>query len=1112
MANDSFVHLHVHSEYSMLDGAARVSRLMEAAVEQGMPAIAVTDHGNNFGAYDFWKQATAAGIKPIIGTEAYVTPGTPRSDKTRVRWGNGGEDDVSGSGAYTHMTLLAENTEGMHNLFRLSSLASIEGYYFKPRMDRELLSTLRARASSPRPAASSGEVQTRLRLGQYDEARKAAGGVPRHLRQGELLRRDHGPRHRHRAPRDAATCSGSRKSSTCRSWPPTTCTTRTRTTRARTRRCSACSPARPSTTRTASSSTPTSSTSSRPRRCAQLFRDHPEACDNTLLIAERCEVEFEQARTHAALPGARGRDRGDLVRQGGRDRAAAALPRRPSRRAPRAGRLRDRRHHADGLPRLLPRRRRLHQLGEEQRHPRRARAAARAPARWPRTRWASPSSTRSQHGLIFERFLNPERVSMPDFDVDFDDRRRGEVIRYVTEKYGDERVAQIVTYGTIKAKQALKDSRARARLAVSVGEKLTKAMPPAVMGKDMPLGDIFDQGSERYKEAADFRADRRDRPRGGQGLRHRARHREPQAAVGRARRRRDHVDRAADRHPPDHEARAGRPDRHAVRLAAARVARPASRWTSSGCATSRSSTTRSTTSSRTAARRSCSKTSTSTPTSDLRPARARRHARRVPARRRPDARPAAADEADNFEDISAVIALYRPGPMGMNSHTNYALRKNGLQQIDAIHPELAEPLREILDTTYGLIVYQEQVMAVAQKVAGFTLGQADILRRAMGKKKKSELDKQFADFEAGMQANGYCKQAVKTLWDILMPFADYAFNKAHCAGYGVLSYWTAYLKAHYPAEYMAALLTSVGDSKDKLGIYLNECRRMGIKVLAARRQRVDRATSPPCRCEGEATSASASARCATSAPTSSTAIRAAREEKGRFDVVPRLPAQGADPGREQAHGRVADQGGRVRLARRDPPRAHGDPRGRRRGAPSASSATRPTARSASTSTACGTSRRRVDAGARPAGVGQARQARLRARDARPLRLRPPARRPRARSSPSTRRIVDRRPARRRGRPTTASTVTIAGLVTSVQHRTARNSGNQYGIIRSRTSAARSPSCSSARPTRSSRRRSSNDSIVVVQGRVSVRDDGMNLHAVQHVLARHRRRASAPARS
>jgi len=185
-----------------------------------------------------------------------------------------------------------------------------------------------------------------------------------------------------------------------------------------------------------------------------------------------------------------------------------------------------------------------------------------------------------------------------------------------------------------------------------------------------------------------------------------------------------------------------------------------------------------------------------------------------------------------FEHISAVIALYRPGPMGMNSHTNYALRKNGQQDVDSVHPELSESLSEVLDPTYGLIVYQEQVMAAAQKAAGFTLGKADLLRRAMGKKNKEELDKQYEGFSDGMKANGYSEEAIKALWDTLLPFADYAFNRAHSAAYGVLSYWTAYLKANYPAEYMAALLTSVGDSKDKLGLYLSECRRMGINVLA----------------------------------------------------------------------------------------------------------------------------------------------------------------------------------------------------------------------------------------------------------------------------------------
>jgi DNA polymerase-3 subunit alpha len=188
-------------------------------------------------------------------------------------------------------------------------------------------------------------------------------------------------------------------------------------------------------------------------------------------------------------------------------------------------------------------------------------------------------------------------------------------------------------------------------------------------------------------------------------------------------------------------------------------------------------------------------------------------------------------QPDSFEDISAVLALYRPGPMGANAHNDYADRKNGRKPVVPIHPELEEPLSEILGDTYGLIVYQEQVMAIAQKLAGYSLGKADLLRRAMSKKKREILKKEFVPFEAGMHANDFSDEAITRLWEILVPFSDYAFNKAHTAGYGMVSYWTAYLKANYPAEYMAALLTSVKDDKDRSAIYLNECRRMGIKVL-----------------------------------------------------------------------------------------------------------------------------------------------------------------------------------------------------------------------------------------------------------------------------------------
>ncbi len=246
---------------------------------------------------------------------------------------------------------------------------------------------------------------------------------------------------------------------------------------------------------------------------------------------------------------------------------------------------------------------------------------------------------------------------------------------------------------------------------------------------------------------------------------------------------------------------------------------------------------------------------------------------------------------DNFEDISAALALYRPGPMGANSHTNYALRKNKQQEITPIHPELEEPLKEILGTTYGLIVYQEQVMAIAQKVAGYSLGGADLLRRAMGKKKKSELDKQYEFFEKGMQDNGYSKEAIKALWDILLPFSDYAFNKAHTAGYGLVSYWTAYLKANYRAEYMAALLTSVQGRQGQVGPLPQRVPPHGHQGAAARRQRLRLRLHPARRRHP----LRAARRSATSAATSSTASSRARKEKGRFtdfnDFLRKVPAQ-----------------------------------------------------------------------------------------------------------------------------------------------------------------------------------------------------------------------------
>ena len=828
-SQENFVHLHVHSEYSMLDGAARVKPLIDAAVQAGMPAIAITDHGNMFGAFDFWKTARDAGIKPIIGTEAYITPGTHRSDRTRVKWGNGGDDDVSGGGAYTHMTLLSSSTGGMHNLFRLSSLSSIEGYYFKPRMDREILSTY-AEGLIATTGCPSGEIQTRLRLGQYDEARQAAAdfrdifGAENYF--CEIM--DHGIEIERRVMTDLIRLSKDLGL-------PLLATNDLHYTHAHDAESHA-----------ALLCVQSGSQLDDPNRfkfdadefylksaaeMRQLFRDYPEACDNTLLIAERCESEFNTGANYMPkFPVPEGETEESWfvkeVERGLHVRYPNGIPDAVRKQAD---------YEVDviiqmGFPGYFLvvadfinwSKNNGIRVG-----PGRGSGAGSMAAYAMRITDLDPL----EYGLIFERFLNPDRVSMPDFDVDFDDRRRGEVIRYVTEKYGDERVAQIVTYGTIKAKQALKDSARVLGFPYGMGEKLTKAMPPSVMGKDISLSGVTDPTDSRYKEASEFRAILESDPdaqtvfetaRGIENLKrqwgvHAAgvimssdplidiipimmREQDGQIvtqfdypaceALGLMKmdflglRNLTIIDDALDNIAAN---RGERPVLEELPLTDPGAYELIARGDTLGVFQLDGGPMRSL-------------------LKLLKP--------------------------DNFEDISAVLALYRPGPMGANSHTNYALRKNGQQAIDPIHPELAEALDDVLGTTYGLIVYQEQVMSIAQKLAGFTLAQADLMRRAMGKKKKEELDKQYEDFSAGMRANGYSDAAIKTLWDILVPFSDYAFNKAHSAAYGVISFWTAYLKAHYPAEYMAALLTSVGDVKDKLAVYLNECRRMGIRVLA----------------------------------------------------------------------------------------------------------------------------------------------------------------------------------------------------------------------------------------------------------------------------------------
>jgi DNA polymerase-3 subunit alpha len=752
-------------------------------------------------------------------------PGRKKSDVD----GEGG--DVSGGGAYLHMTMLAENDEGLRNLFRLSTEASVSGYYRKGRMDAELIAK-HACGIIATTGCPGGEVQTRLRLGQFDEAVEAAGKWQDIFGRDnfflELM--DHGLKIENQVRQgllEVAKRVGLRPLATNDSHyvKPDDADTHD------TLLCVGIGKNKADTDRFRFDGNGYYLKSGAEMR--QLWDSQvPGACNNTLIVAERVQ-SYDEVFAHRDLmprfPVPKGHTQDSWLREetwrGLHFRYGDTLP----------AEIVERAEYELGVIEKMDFSAYFLVVADICRHARESGIAV-GPGRGSAAGSIVAYATRITeldpmlHGLMFERFLNPERVSPPDADLDFDERRRGDVVRYITEKYGSEHVSQIITFGTIKAKAAIKDATRVLDYPYSLGEKLSKMVPASAQGNEPPLAALEDEDHPRYAEF--------------QPLRDLMQHDEEARAVLAAARGLEGFIRSTGVHPagvlvsaeplvnvlplamrqndkamiagfvyPLAEAmgllkidllglrnltimsdavkaikeRLGiEVDMHALPLDDRKTYELMSRGDTLG-------------------------------TFQLDGDGMRSLLRMM--------------KPDKFEDISAAGALYRPGPMGADSHTNYALRKNGKQPVVPIHPELSEPLEEILGETYGLIVYQEQVMAIAQKVAGYSLAQADLLRRAMGKKKKEELDKQFVSFEAGMKANGFGGEAVRTLWDLLVPFSDYAFNKAHSAAYGLLAYWTTYLKAHYPADYMAAVLTSVSDNKDRKAVYLAECRHMGIKVL-----------------------------------------------------------------------------------------------------------------------------------------------------------------------------------------------------------------------------------------------------------------------------------------
>ncbi|MGH3296009.1 MAG: DNA polymerase III subunit alpha [Trebonia sp.] len=835
MTDTPYAHLHVHTEYSMLDGAARLKEMFKEVTAHGMTHVAMTDHGNMYGAAEFHRQAKEAGVTPVIGIEAYVAPEN-RGNKNRILWGQPHQkrDDVSASGAYLHKTIWARNNEGLHNLFKLTSRSFAEGWLVKyARFDKEIIAE-HAAGLMASTGCPSGDVQTRLRLGQDEEALKAAAeyqdifGKENYFL--ELM--DHGLDIETRVrdglidiarklniPPVVTNDSHYSKESDAQAQELLLCIQTGKTLADEDR-------------------FKFDGTGYYIKSAAEMYAVNNsdiwrEGCRNSqLLIADRVETAgmFEFVNLMPRFPIPEGFESEDALFA---DTVWKGMAKR----------------YPDGIDDTR-RKQAEYEIGiiTQMGFPAYFLVVADF-INWAKNNGVAVGPGRGSaagsivayamgitdldpldHGLIFERFLNPERISMPDIDIDFDERGRADVIRYVTQKWGSDKVAQIITYGTIKAKAAIKDSTRVLGFPYAVGDRITKAFPPAVMGKDIPLAGIFDEDYPRYGEAGDLRnlynteADVKqiiDTAKGIEGL-----IRQPgvhaAGVIMSAEPLTDHIP-VWTRHTDgavitqfDYPTCEGlgllKMDflglRNLTIMADAVKAIEANRGISIdllSLALDDKPTYELLTRGDTLGVFQFDSSGYRTLMRQLKP--------------------------DNFEDISALGALYRPGPMGVNSHTNYALRKNGQQDITPIHPELEEPLKEILEPTYGLIVYQEQVQRAAQILAGYTLGQADLLRRAMGKKKKEILDKEFVPFQRGCKERGYSDAAIQAVWDVLVPFAGYAFNKAHSAAYGLVSYWTAYLKANYPAEYMAAVLTSVGDDKDKSALYLSESRRMGVKVL-----------------------------------------------------------------------------------------------------------------------------------------------------------------------------------------------------------------------------------------------------------------------------------------
>ncbi|MDO8589040.1 MAG: DNA polymerase III subunit alpha [Armatimonadota bacterium] len=798
MQSPGFVHLHTHSEFSLLDGACRIKDLAKLAAEQEMPSLALTDHGLMYGAISFYEACRDQGVTPIIGCEVYVAPRSRTSRNPKL------DSDPH------HLVLLAESIKGYKNLLKLVSAASVEGFYYKPRVDKELLAQ-HSEGLIALTACLAGEVPRFCVKGDLDGARKATAEYREIFGRNNLYIEIQENGLEEQKTANAGLIELARELSL-----PLVATNDIHYLRKE-----------DASAHDVLLCIQTGATIDDPNRLrfgsqefffktaqqmAEEFADYPESLANTLEIASRCKVELDFSRLN--LPGVEVHDGLDadgyleqLSREGLARRYPTVTPEIEERLRIELDTVKKM-----GYPDYMLIVRDFARFARE----RGIYVGMRGSAAGSIVCYALEITDADPllYGLPFERFLNIERVSMPDIDMDFQDDRRDEVIRYVTDKYGEDHVAQIVTFGTLAARAAVRDVGRVLGVPINEVDKICKMIPT------IPIGISIDQAKEENPElkaayeGSDTVKNLMDTACRLEGI---CRHASTHAAgviISHA---------PLTEHVPVAKASKGeivsQYDAHALELLGLL------KMDFLGLA---NLTTLARAVQNIKKQKDVEVSILSLPLDDgetyemlgaghttgvfqLEGAGMRRYIQEL--------------KPGSMKELAAMIALYRPGPM--NSIPKYIKCKQGQEPIKYLHPCL-EP---ILKDSYGVVVYQDDVMFIARAVAGFSLGQADILRRAMGKKKKEEMAKQRKRFLAGAKENGISEKIAVQIFDLVEPFAGYGFNKAHATCYANVAYQTAYLKAHYPVEYMAGLLATNVDNKDKIALYVEECRRLGITVL-----------------------------------------------------------------------------------------------------------------------------------------------------------------------------------------------------------------------------------------------------------------------------------------